>query len=419
MRFQEAQKAAIAEYGKTGGGDAPRIARDALYGIENGYKRVAGQLMGLKMPTNIAKVAAEENSLRDKVAADPQLQARAGKSWEMIENAVRIHKEIINPIQLLNNRGSAVLGNAIGLVRWAYESSLPAKERPDVSDESLRERRAGLERQQQSVDLGLDTARLQAGLQELINVLGPEDGIVKAVMGDRPPQQVAKDALENTKFNDAEFRKQLLDGGHKAVESSLDPLIVLARNIEAKARPIRKQLSEQVTAVITEHAQRIADARFAIYGNTYYPDATNTLRFTYGPVATYPANGTLMQPFTTFHGLIDRHVGWGGNEASAEGGLWTLPKRWLDKLPDADLTTPYNFTYACDTVGGNSGSPVLNTKGEVVGLNFDSNIEGQAGYYVYDGNTKRSIAVDARAITESLGKIMGGKWIADELMGRK
>jgi hypothetical protein len=263
--------------------------------------------------------------------------------------------------------------------------------------------------------LGLDTARLQAGLQELVDVLGPQSDIAKALTNGRPPQQAAEDALENTKFTDAEFRKQLLDGGHKAIESSQDPLVALARSIEAKARPYRRQMDEQVTAVIAEHAQRIAEARFAVYGNSYYPDATNTLRFTYGPVATYPANGTLMQPFTTFHGLMDRHVGWGGNEARAEGGLWTLPKRWLERLPSADLATPYNFTYACDTVGGNSGSPVLNTKGEVVGLNFDSNIEGQAGYYVYDGSTKRSIAVDARAITESLRKIMGGGWIADEL----
>jgi hypothetical protein len=336
----------------------------------------------------------------------------------MIENAVKLHKEILSPIQLLNNRGSALLGNAINLVRWAYESSLPISERPDISDESLVTRKNTLEHQQQSVNLALDTVRLQAGIQEAIDVLGPQSDIVKTLTNGKPSRQAAKDALENTKFADDGFRKQLLDGGYKAIEGSADPLIILARNIEAKARPYRKQFNDQVTAVITEHAQRIAEARFAIYGNTYYPDATNTLRFTYGPVATYPANGTMMQPFTTFHGLIDRHTGWGGNEANAEGGLWTLPKRWLDKLPSADLTTPYNFTYACDTVGGNSGSPVMNTKGEVVGLNFDSNIEGQVGYYVYDGNTKRSIAVDARAITESLSKIMGGKWIADELMGK-
>jgi len=416
MRFQERQKAAIQEYGKTND-NAARLAREAIWGIDNGYKRIYGQLSGLKIPANIAKVAAREKELRAKVAANPTLQARVGKSWEYIENALKFHKQILDPIQMLDGRGSAMLASAINLVRWAHESSLPPEKRPDVSDESLRTRKNTLERQQ-NVDLGLDMVRLEAGLQEAIDVLGAQHLIVKTLTGGKSSAQAAKDALASTLFNNEEFRKQLLDGGNAAVEASKDPLIVLARNIEAQARPFRKQLEEQVTSVISEHAQRIAEARFAIQGKTYYPDATNTLRFTFGPIATYPANGTLMQPFTTFHGLLDRYEGWGGNDANVEGGLWTLPKRWLEKLPAVSLTTPYNFAYACDTVGGNSGSPVINTKGELVGLNFDSNMEGQAGYYIYDGGTKRSIAVDARAITEALAKIMDGKWIVDELMAQ-
>jgi hypothetical protein len=417
MRFQERQKAAILEYGKTGE-DAARTARESVWSIDNGYKRIAGQLMGLKVPANIAKVAAEEKEMRAKVAANPELNARAGNSWDEIEKAVGLNKKILDYVQMLDSRGSAMLGSAIGMVRWAYDSSLPADKRPDISDESLKTRRNALDRPPQAVNLPLDTVRLQAGLQEAADVLGQQHEISMALMGGRAPGDVAKEAIGNTKINDAEFRKQILDGGMKAIRESNDPLIAMARNIEAMARPYRKNMDEQVTAVIAEHAQRIAEARFAILGKTYYPDATNTLRFTYGPIATYPANGTLMQPFTTFHGLLDRYEGWGGNDAAAEGGLWSLPQRWLDKLPGVNLTTPYNFTYACDTVGGNSGSPVLNTKGELVGLNFDSNIEGQAGYYVYDGSTKRSIAVDARAITESLVKVMGGKWIADELIGK-
>ena len=416
MRSQERQKAAILEYGNNGP-EAARIARDTIWGIDNGYKRISGQLMGLKLPGNIAKVAAEEKDLRAKVAANPQLKARAGKSWDEIEKAVNLNKQILDYMQLLDSRGSTMLGSAISMVRWAYDSSLPANKRPDISDDSLKTRLNALERPQQNVNIPLDIVRLQAGLQEAVDVLGPQHEIVKALTGGRAAGDVAKDAITNTKTNDANYRRQLLDGGMKAVQESNDPLIAMARSIEAIARSYRKKMDEQVTAVIAEHSQRIAEARFAILGKTYYPDATNTLRFTYGPVATYPANGTLMQPFTTFHGLIDRYEGWGGNEAAAEGGLWSLPQRWLDKLPEVNLTTPYNFTYACDTVGGNSGSPVLNTKGELVGLNFDSNIEGQAGYYVYDGSTKRSIAVDARAITESLVKVMDGKWIADELMG--
>jgi len=414
MRFQERQKAAIEEYGKTSN-DAAKLAREAIWGIDNGYKRISGQLSGLKIPANIAKVAGEEKALRAKVDADIELRARVGESWTRIEDAIKIHKQLLNPIQMLDGRGSALLGAAINLVRWAYESSLPPDKRPDVTDESLNNRRDALKRQQ-NVNIGLDTVRLRAGLQEAIDVLGARHDIIKTLTNGKTPAAMAKDLLANTKFNDEEYRKQLMEGGNAAIEASKDPLIVLARSIEAQARPYRKRLEEQVTAVISEHSQRIAEARFAIQGKTCYPDATNTLRFTFGPIATYPANGTLMQPFTTFHGLLDRFEGWGGNEADAEGGIWRLPQRWLDRLPDVNLTTPYNFVYACDTVGGNSGSPVINTEGEIVGLNFDSNMEGQAGYYVYDGATKRSIAVDARAILEALVKIMDGKRIADELL---
>jgi hypothetical protein len=344
------------------------------------------------------------------------------------------------------------------MARWAYESSLPPDKREGITDESLKTRKEALGRQQ-SVDIGLDTARLIAGLQEAVDVLGPQHEIVKTLTGGKTPEQAAKELLAATKFNGEEFRKQLMDGGNAAIEASKDPVVAMARAIEAKARPLRRQLEESVTAVISEHSQRIAEARFAIQGKSLYPDATNTLRLTYGPIATYPANGTLMQPFTPFHGLVDRYEGWGGNQAGAdgapgapqrtpdasgapqrtpdapgapqrtpdasgapqrtpdaEGGQWTLPQRWLDRLPTVNMSTPYNFVYACDTVGGNSGSPVIDTRGELVGLNFDSNMEGQAGYYVYDGSTKRSIAVDARAITEALSKVMDGGWIVEELI---
>jgi hypothetical protein len=416
MRFQERQKAAIQEYGKSSA-SAARQAMEATWGIDNGYKRISGQLMGLNIPANISKVASEEEKLRAKVASDPKLRARAGESWAQIASAIAIHKQLLNSVQMLDGRGSALLGTAINLVRWADDASMPLEKRPSISDEALNARKNTISRQR-NVDIGLDIARLQAGFEEAVEVLGSQHAIAKTLTGGKTPEKSAKDALTSTQFNNEEFRKKLLDGGKAALESSKDPLIVLARNIEAIAKPIRKQMDEQVFSVILEHSQRIAEARFAIHGKTFYPDATNTLRFTFGPVATYPANGTLMQPFTTFHGLLDRYQGWGGNEAGAEGGIWTLPKRWLDRLPSVNMAMPYNFVYACDTVGGNSGSPVINTKGEVVGVNFDSNMEGQAGYYVYDGNTKRSIAVDSRAIIESLEKVMDGKWIADELTAR-
>ena len=164
---------------------------------------------------------------------------------------------------------------------------------------------------------------------------------------------------------------------------------------------------------------RIAEARFKAFGKDLYPDATFSLRFSYGPVATYQNGvGTKAQPFTTLYGLLDRHLGWGGNQGPEEALAWRLPQRWLDRKAQLTLATPFNFIYACDTVGGNSGSPVLNTRGEFVGINFDSVFEGQGGYYVYDPDTKRSVAVDVRGILESLRKVMDAGHLADELTAR-
>ena len=221
--------------------------------------------------------------------------------------------------------------------------------------------------------------------------------------------------MEGSRLADPAVRAALLEGGPKGVQESKDPLVVLAGKVEALAKPVRAK-EEAIAAVIAEHGARIAKARFAIYGKANYPDATFTLRLGYGPVATYAnGTGTKAQPFTTYMGLFDRHLGWGGNAAAAEEGAWTLPQRWVDRQAKLDLTTPFNFIYACDTVGGNSGSPVVNVKGEFVGINFDSVYEGQGGYYVYDADTKRAVAVDARAILESLRKIMDGEYLVKEL----
>jgi hypothetical protein len=415
LAYLARQREALEAYAKTSA-EAARVSADAIYGIGNGQKRLTGQLLGLSKPASLALVAAREAELCARVAKEPELQASLGGSWDRIAAAVERQQALLKEYTCVGTRGCALFGHALTLVRLLEEQAKPSAQRlPEFNEGSLKATRERL-LSPRPIPLGLDEARLVWVLQEALAQLGAEHPYVKAILGGRPPEEVAKAAFAGTRLQDPAFRAQLLEGGREALARHPDPMLALARKLEPFQRSLHHQWEDQVQSVFAEHGGRIARARFQIFGKAAYPDATFTLRLGYGPVATY-ANGagTLAQPFTTFLGLYDRHAGWGGNAAAAEGGAWTLPQRWLDRRAKLDLTTPFNFIYACDTVGGNSGSPVVNAKGEFVGINFDSVYEGQGGYYVYDADTKRAVATDARAILEALGKIMDAEQLVTEL----
>ena len=415
LKALDTQKRALQAFAATSE-EARRVAADPIYGIENGYKRLSGQLLGLQKAENIRKVQAAETALRQAVARDPQLQARVGQSWAAIETAVHRQEALLKESSLIDSRGSALLGQALTLVRLFEEEARPSEKRlPEFSEGSLKATRARL-LNPRPTDKPLDAARLASGLREAQEELGATHPFVQAMLAGKTPEAIAKAALDGTQLHEVAFRKQLLEGGKAAVGACQDPLIRLARTLDPFNRAIRKQVEEEITGVINEHGGRIAEARFAVQGKESYPDATFTLRLSFGPVATYATgSGTKAQPFTTFMGLYDRYLGWGGNAVAAEDGAWTLPQRWLDRQGSLDATLPFNFIYNCDTVGGNSGSPVVNRAGEFVGINYDSVFEGQGGYYVYDADTKRAVAVDARAILESLRKIMDAGHLVKEL----
>ena len=402
-------------------GRSPEAARQVntqIFGIENSLKAIRGYKSGLEDKAAMGRIAAAEKDFRAKVAKDPKLAAEAGASWGRIEKVLAIEKPLVREAMYVGTSHSTLLGYALTLVRLTEEEGKPSEKRlPEFSDANLKVTKMRLAipapyYPEQEAFL------FAQGLAEAQKALGPQHPYVKAMLGGKSPEAVAKAAVEGSKLGDPAARKALIEGGKKAVDASTDPMILLAKKLDPLARKLRKQMDDQVTSVITEQASRIAKARFAVYGTSTYPDATFTLRLTYGPVEGYPANGTLIQPFTTFAGLYDRYDGWGGNEAKAHGGAWELPQRWIDHRKDLDLSTPFDFVHAVDIIGGNSGSPVVDRKGDLVGLIFDGNIESLPGNYFYDEKVNRGVSVDALAITEALRKVYGAGALADELTGK-
>jgi hypothetical protein len=223
---------------------------------------------------------------------------------------------------------------------------------------------------------------------------------------------VAEQAVGGTKPYDVAERRRLVDGGKKAVEESQDPMILLARQVDPISRSLRKRYEEEVEEPERQAYAELAKVRFAVLGKSVPPDATFTLRLAYGVVKGYEAEGQKVPFATTFGGLYERA------EKQQYREPFELPKRWLDGKGKLDLSTPFDFVSTADTIGGNSGSPVLNRAGEFVGINFDRNRFGLVRNFVYTDVQARHIAVHSRAILEALRKLYAATGLVAELTGK-
>jgi hypothetical protein len=252
---------------------------------------------------------------------------------------------------------------------------------------------------------------LADSLQLSLEKLGADDPFVKTALGGGKPAEVARDLMARTKLGDPAERKKLLEGGEAAVAASTDSLVVFARRLDPILREMRKWYEDNIESVGTAAGEKIGKARFAVYGKSTYPDATFTLRLAYGTIKGYPMNGTEAPPKTTFYGLYDRAAGFDFKPP------FDLPARFVERRDRLDLSTPLDFVTTCDVVGGNSGSPVINRAGEIVGLIFDGNIESLAGNLVFDETANRSVAVHTAGMTEALKKLYDADSIVKELLG--
>ncbi len=253
-----------------------------------------------------------------------------------------------------------------------------------------------------------EKAKLIGSLSFMRDELGAEHPIVKKILNGKTPESRANELIDGTRLEDVGYRKQLASGGIKAIEESPDPMIVLARAIDPEARAVRK-FYEPVLGAERANYGKLARALYEVIGTNLYPDATFTLRLSYGAVKGYRENGKQIPPFTTFGGIFERAAQHNNKQP------FKLPERWLENKSSLNLNLPLNFVSTNDSVGGSSGSPVINKDAEIVGVIFDGNIQSLVGNFIYDEALNRAISVDSRGIIEALGKIYGAKGIVNEL----
>ena len=402
-----------------------RQAQSDMFSTQNSVKAYKGYNAALYDKSLMDKKALDEKNLKAFVNADPKRQQEFGNSWGEIGKAVTIQKEIYKPLFYLQGgaendatasmRMGGFRGNLAGyarvLVRVTAEKEKPNGDRLRGYQDSML---PSLEQDLFStapIYKSLELAQLAGSLAEMQNVLGADNEAVKAALAGKSPGERAKEVIDGTQLQDVAVRKQLYEGGKVAVGASNDPLIAMMRTMDPYSRAVRKRYDDEVDPVLRKNAGNIAKLGFRQGGLSVPPDATFTLRLSYGAIKGYDLNGKHVPWYTTMGGAFDH--------AAAHGSKYPyeLPASWIKAKSSLDLKTPFNTVSTPDIIGGNSGSPLINKDAEVVGIIFDGNMESLAWNFVYDDAVGRAVSTDSRAIMEALRKIYHANALADELSG--
>ncbi|HEX9275920.1 MAG TPA: S46 family peptidase [Casimicrobiaceae bacterium] len=387
--------------------EATRRAADELLSTENWLKAMLGEHKALHEPALMGKRSDEEALLRKSFRG----AASEVDPWIRIDAATRNEARVLKESWAVGYGYGTLFSIAGKIVETVGERALPDGERlPDYRDSAIPRLLLRLT-SDTPVYKDLEIVRLAGIWQEAVDLLGAEHPFVKTVLDGKSPLAAATAVIEATRVDRVEERRKLIDGGAAAVNASADPLIVLARAVYPLRRRLAKYKEIDIETPIRQAADELGQLRFKLFGTDAYPDATGTLRLSYGTVRGYDADGILMPWRTNFWGLFGRRDAFGGMPP------FDLPTQWLEKQRELELSTPLNFVSTLDIIGGNSGSPVVDRKGELIGLIFDGNLEGLGGRFVYTDSKARAIAVDARAIVEALVKIYGARALAAELAG--
>ncbi|MSU65412.1 MAG: S46 family peptidase [Opitutus sp.] len=387
-----------------------RRAGDDLFGFQNSRKAVDGEQAGLYSPAIMGAKAAREKSFRQQIG-DRANAAAIRAAYERLAETAQAQAKIYREYRMLEG-GHAFRCDSFSMARELLRA---AEERPKPNGERLREfgdaRRESLELElfsDKPIYPDLEILKLGDALTFLAENGGADDPLVQQVLAGQAPRERAASLIHGTKVREVAFRRQLYEGGAAAVEAARDPLIELARLVDPRARALRKQWEALDEAKQQSHAA-IERAHFELEGPTRAPDATFTLRLSYGPVQGYEEAGEKIPAYTTFAGLYERNTQQKNKEP------FDLPPRWLAKKSALNLETPFNFVSTEDIIGGNSGSPVVNTAGEFVGVIFDGNLASLALNFAYEDGQARALSVDCRAILEALRKVYGADALVQEL----
>jgi hypothetical protein len=397
-----------------------RITEERIFGAENSQKAQKGYYAALLDKDLMAQKTDSEKRLRSSLVKN---DASLDSAWTNIAKAMEAQKQIYLAYALLERMqgfDSELVAYARTIVRATAEKQKPNNERiREYRDSAL----SSLEQQLLStapIYGSLEKLTLTLGFERLRDDLG-DASVIKRVLGDRTPADAAAYYIDNTKLKDVAFRKSLYEGGWETVSKSDDPLIALLRDLDSQARTVRKRYDDEVDAVVRREGGRIAEGRFKVEGLSFYPDATFTLRLSYGSIGGYTEDGrgsvvpkgTKVSYFSTMAGAFDRE------EKKGARAPYALPESWHKAKSKLTLTTPLDFVSTADSIGGNSGSPIVNKKGELVGINFDRNMQGLGRNFYYSEVGMRQIAVDARGIVEALRTVYGANELANELTGNK
>jgi len=387
-----------------------RIGEAQLFGVENSFKALKGRFEALSTETLWNQKVAREKALRAKVNQKPALKKKYGSAWDDVSKAIAMFQPRHRDYKYIEGGagfGSPLYRAARDLVRGTAELQKPDDQRlREYTDSKLPQLKQRLF-SKAPLYPDFELFRLTYGLVKLREVLGADHPFVKKVLGKKSPAELAAE-LTKTKLYDPAFRQQLWQAGHDAVMASDDPMIQLAKLVDPDARALRKWHDEEYEPLRQHGDELVAAAKFDLEGKSNYPDATFTLRLSYGSVKGYEDQGHHVNPITNFAGAFDRATG---------RDPFKLPDSWIsaEQQKRIAMATPFDFCSTNDIIGGNSGSPVFDKDLHIVGLIFDGNIESLGGEYGFDETVNRAVAVDSAALTEALDHIYGAKRIVQEL----